>query len=91
MDEVAEGKIELPPLEIGRSEIVRDRSESDSDESDNKITEIKAIEDTETNQQLLSYDPSTFPDGGLRAWTVVAAAFLLVFCTFGKSLSCTEN
>jgi len=29
-------------------------------------------------------DPDLFPDGGLQAWTVVAASFLLVFCTFGS-------
>lgn len=28
-------------------------------------------------------DPSTFPDGGLEAWLVVAGAFCGVFCSFG--------
>jgi hypothetical protein len=31
-------------------------------------------------------DPtSSFPDGGMRAWSVVAASFLVVFPTFGNS------
>lgn len=25
----------------------------------------------------------TFPEGGLRAWSVVAGAFCISFCTFG--------
>jgi hypothetical protein len=26
---------------------------------------------------------ATFPEGGLRAWSVVAGAFCISFCTFG--------
>jgi hypothetical protein len=29
-------------------------------------------------------DNSLFPDGGFRAWSVVGASFLHVFCSFGK-------
>lgn len=39
--------------------------------------------DTEEKRHIPIKDPSLFPDGGLRAWSVVAASFLLVFCTFG--------
>ena len=38
---------------------------------------------TEEKRHMVVKDPSLFPDGGLRAWSVVAASFLLVFCTFG--------
>jgi hypothetical protein len=27
--------------------------------------------------------PPPFPEGGLRAWTVVAGSFCVLFCTFG--------
>ena|SRR5438552_11045129 len=40
---------------------------------------------TEEKRHMVAKDPSLFPDGGLRAWSVVAASFLLVFCTFGGS------
>jgi hypothetical protein len=42
--------------------------------------------DTEEKRHIPVNDPSLFPDGGLRAWSVVAASFLLVFCTFGYPL-----
>ena len=29
------------------------------------------------------WDPSQFPDGGLKAWLVVAGAFCCLFCSFG--------
>jgi hypothetical protein len=38
---------------------------------------------TEEKRHMAVKDPSLFPDGGLRAWSVVGASFLLVFCTFG--------
>ena len=31
-------------------------------------------------------DPSSFPDGGSRAWTVVVGAFCCLFVSFGKSI-----
>lgn len=48
-----------------------------SDTTDTKVF------DTEEKRHMAVKDPSLFPDGGLRAWSVVGAAFLLVFCTFG--------
>ena len=45
--------------------------------------------DTEEKRHMAVKDPSLFPDGGLRAWSVVGAAFLQVFCTFGKPFSGT--
>jgi len=42
--------------------------------------------DTEEKRHMAVKDPSLFPDGGVRAWSVVGAAFLQVFCTFGKEL-----
>lgn len=39
--------------------------------------------DTEEKRHIPVTDPSLFPDGGIRAWSVVASSFLLVFCTFG--------
>lgn len=44
------------------------------------------IFDTEEKRHMAVKDPSLFPDGGLEAWTVVGASFLLVFCTFGNIL-----
>lgn len=41
--------------------------------------------DTEEKRHMAVKDPSLFPDGGLRGWSVVGASFLLVFCTFGGS------
>jgi hypothetical protein len=43
------------------------------------------IFNTEEKRHMAVVDPSLFPDGGLRAWSVVAASFLLVFCTFGTT------
>lgn len=40
---------------------------------------------TDEKQHVVVNDASLFPDGGLRAWSVVGASFLLVFCTFGAS------
>jgi len=67
-------------LEIGAAEIVRVRSGSDS------LGLNRKVPDAEANQQIQDHDPSTFPDGGIRAWGVVGASFLLVFCTFGNSV-----
>lgn len=53
-----------------------------SDSTDMKIF------DTEEKRYMPAKDPDQFPDGGLRAWSVVGASFLLVFCTFGKSRLC---
>lgn len=52
-----------------------------SDGTDTKVF------DTEEKRHMAVTDPELFPDGGLEAWTVVAASFLLVFCTFGNYLS----
>ena len=41
--------------------------------------------DMEEKRHMAVKDPSLFPDGGLRGWSVVGASFLLVFCTFGGS------
>jgi len=35
------------------------------------------------------WDPSQFPDGGLKAWLVVAGAFCCFFCSFGW-INCKE-
>lgn len=58
--------------------------ESDTEVSAHTDVDIK-IFNTEEKRHMAVVDPSLFPDGGLRAWSVVAASFLLVFCTFGKS------
>jgi hypothetical protein len=50
-----------------------------SDDTDTKVF------DTEAKRHMPVTDPNLFPDGGVRAWSVVAAALLLVFCTFGNS------
>jgi hypothetical protein len=42
--------------------------------------------DTEEKRHMAVVDPDLFPDGGLEAWTVVGASFLLVFCTFGTAI-----
>ena len=49
-------------------------------------TDVKVF-DTEDNKHIEVTDFTLFPDGGLRAWTVVAASFFLVFCTFGEFYS----
>jgi hypothetical protein len=42
--------------------------------------------DTEEKRHIpITNDPTFYPDGGIRAWSVVGASFLLVFCTFGLS------
>ena len=57
--------------------------ESDTEVSAHTDVDMK-IFSTEEKRRMAVVDPSLFPDGGLRAWSVVAASFLLVFCTFGK-------
>jgi hypothetical protein len=54
-------------------------SEFLSDGTDTKLY------DTEKKRHTSVRDPSWFPDGVLRAWSVVGASFLLVFPTFGGS------
>jgi len=45
-----------------------------------------AVFDTEEKRhKAVTNDPSLYPDGGPRAWSVVGASFLMVFCTFGLS------
>jgi hypothetical protein len=48
------------------------------------VTDTKLF-DMEEKRHIAVRDPSLFPDGGLRAWSVVGASFLLVFPTFGDS------
>lgn len=57
--------------------------ESDTELSAHADVDIKVF-NTEEKLHMAVVDSSLFPDGGLRAWSVVAASFLLVFCTFGK-------
>lgn len=40
--------------------------------------------------QQPAFDPSAFPDGGLKAWTVVAGAFASLFVSFGW-INCEWN
>jgi hypothetical protein len=58
--------------------------ESDTEVSAHTDVDMK-IFNTEEKRHMAVVDPSLFPDGGLRAWSVVAASFLLVFCTFGMT------
>ena len=58
--------------------------ESDTEISAHTDVDTKVF-DTEEKRHMAVVDPSLFPDGGLRAWSVVAASFLLVFCTFGET------
>ena len=47
--------------------------------------DIKVFDAEENRHQPITNDPTLYPDGGLRAWSVVGASFLMVFCTFGLS------
>ena len=58
---------------------VENASGSSSDGTDLKVF------DTEAKRHMPVVDASLFPDGGIRAWSVVGGSFLLVFCTFGDS------
>lgn len=58
--------------------------ESDTEVSAHTDVDTKVF-DTDEKRHMPVVDPSLFPDGGLRAWSVVAASFLLVFCTFGNA------
>ena len=47
--------------------------------------DTKVFDTEEKRHKPITNDPSLYPDGGLRAWSVVGASFLMVFCTFGLS------
>jgi len=47
--------------------------------------DILVFDTEEKRHKAITNDPSLYPDGGLRAWSVVGASFLMVFCTFGLS------
>jgi hypothetical protein len=66
-------------LENGNIETRRPLFGFSSDGTDTKVF------DTDEKRHIPVNDPSLFPDGGLRAWSVVGASVLLVFCTFGYS------
>ncbi|KAB8068839.1 hypothetical protein BDV29DRAFT_62798 [Aspergillus leporis] len=62
-------------VELGSRVAVNDESlEKSSDES--ILPEHKA-------PPVSPWHPSQYPDGGFKAWTVTAAAFSCVFCSFG--------
>ena len=70
------------PDHVGALEYGNEKSITSGFSSDGTDTKVF---DTEEKRHMAVKDPNLFPDGGLRAWSVVAASFLLVFCTFGGS------
>lgn len=52
-----------------------------TDNRDNATLQESGLDSTE---EIKAEQPQvTFPEGGLRAWSVVAGAFCISFCTFG--------
>ena len=62
--------------------------EATSDDSGDEDLELKP-----RKPELLSADSEPFPDGGLKAWSVVAGAFFMVLPSFGlmNSVGAFEN
>ncbi|KAF1816712.1 putative monocarboxylate permease [Eremomyces bilateralis CBS 781.70] len=54
----------------------------DSREESDEETSVP-IEKKPSAGPAAAFDPSAFPDGGLKAWTVVIGAFACLFCSFG--------
>ena len=52
--------------------------ETSFDDSDDEALELKTSE-----AEVLSADSQSFPEGGLKAWSVVAGAFFMVLPSFG--------
>jgi hypothetical protein len=52
-----------------------------TDHRDNAIVQEGSFGSTE--EAKAEQPQVTFPEGGLRAWSVVAGAFCISFCTFG--------
>jgi len=55
---------------------VKTLADSDGHEKSNQIS-------LEAQDTKLNSEDTAFPEGGLRAWLVVAATSCILFCTFG--------
>ncbi|KAL5361114.1 major facilitator superfamily domain-containing protein [Aspergillus floccosus] len=44
---------------------------------------VGALEGRKEDRENFTNETKDFPEGGLRAWTVVAGSFCIMFCTFG--------
>lgn len=76
--------LHLPGRDGAEGNHIESNTGSDTEISAHTDVDTKVF-DTEEKRHMSVVDPSLFPDGGLRAWSVVGASFLLVFCTFGEA------
>lgn len=58
---------------LGRDDIM-DRYEQDAQEEQELSKEAPLVD---------PWNPSQFPDGGIKAWSVVLGGFCCLFCSFG--------
>jgi hypothetical protein len=77
--------IEKDPIDIGLSAPEYSSSEQAAPETPEKPTDYgdNEVAIPVPSQPANPLDPSAFPEGGLKAWTVVAGAVCCLFVSFG--------
>lgn len=79
-----------PSSSIMEKDVEKEGIPAESSVSEREPTNIAEKSDnsedvvaTPPQTQQPVFDPSAFPDGGFKAWTVVAGAFASLFVSFG--------
>jgi MFS family permease len=85
-----ENQSTLQAVDAKLEEKIDEQAEKEKDADALHPVEPKAMEDIENAPRLppppsgpLAIDPSEFPDGGIKAWTVVLGSFCCLFVSFG--------
>lgn len=75
-----------PPLGDIRAEKIVEQCQDQSSEEGGDTTYVQQSPGQEQPVPISTAPGAGFPDGGLRAWSVVAGGWLMVFTTFGMCI-----